>query len=435
MLANRDGATYDRSMSRMTATERSRLRALHVNALRAHQLSRLNGLLDRILPENKLYATKLTAMTLPLTSLDHLKEMPYTFKSGLADGKFGMGRNHTFPIDQYTRWHQTSGTRGRPLVMLDTAEDWSWWTDCWQHVYDVAEISAEDRLFFAFSFGPFIGFWSAFDAAKDRGCLTIPGGGMNTLGRLEMMRTSQATALLCTPSYAMHLAEIAATRQINVAALDVKRIILAGEPGGSIPAVRQRIEEAWDAEVFDHGGATEVGPWGIPDEDQRGLHVLESEFIAEFLSVERGEPASEGEISELVLTCLGRVGCPIIRYRTGDLVRPTWQHGGATRFVLLDGGVLGRTDDMMIIRGVNIFPTAIEQILRSFPEVIEYRMTAEHVEEMDRLLIEIEDRLGNPLRVSEELRLRLGLKVEVKQVDLGSLPRFEGKGQRFIDKR
>jgi len=419
----------------MTATERSRLRALHVNALRAHQLSRLNGLLDRILPENKLYATKLTAMTLPLTSLDHLKEMPYTFKSGLADGKFGMGRNHTFPIDQYTRWHQTSGTRGRPLVMLDTAEDWSWWTDCWQHVYDVAEISAEDRLFFAFSFGPFIGFWSAFDAAKDRGCLTIPGGGMNTLGRLEMMRTSQATALLCTPSYAMHLAEIAATRQINVAALDVKRIILAGEPGGSIPAVRQRIEEAWDAEVFDHGGATEVGPWGIPDEDQRGLHVLESEFIAEFLSVERGEPASEGEISELVLTCLGRVGCPIIRYRTGDLVRPTWQHGGATRFVLLDGGVLGRTDDMMIIRGVNIFPTAIEQILRSFPEVIEYRMTAEHVEEMDRLLIEIEDRLGNPLRVSEELRLRLGLKVEVKQVDLGSLPRFEGKGQRFIDKR
>ncbi len=422
-------------MSQIAATERSRHRMLHGNALKAHQLSRLNALLDRILPENEFYATKLTAMTLPLTSLDHLKELPYTFKSGLADGNLGMGRNHTFPIDQYTRWHQTSGTRGRPLVMLDTAEDWSWWIDCWQHVYDAAAISADDRILFAFSFGPFIGFWSSFDAAKDRGCLAIPGGGMNTLGRLELLRTSQATALLSTPSYAMRLAEVAVSRQIDVASLPVKRIILAGEPGGSIPAVRQRIEEAWNAEVFDHSGATEVGPWGFPDEHRRGLHILESEFIAEFLSVERGEPATEGELSELVLTCLGRAGCPVIRYRTGDLVRPVWQHDGATRFVLLDGGVLGRTDDMMIIRGVNIFPSAIEQILRSFPEVIEYRMTAERVEEMDRLMIEVEDRLGDPRRVSEELRLRLGLKIEVNQVDLGSLPRFEGKGQRFIDKR
>ncbi len=435
VLANRKGAPYDRRMQQNAATERSRLRSLHGNALRAHQLSRLNGLLDQILPENDFYATKLTAMTLPLTSLDHLKELPFTFKSGLTEGTLGMGRNHTFPVDRYIRWHQTSGTRGRPLVMLDTAEDWSWWIDCWQHVYDAAGISADDRILFAFSFGPFIGFWSSFDAAKQRGCLAIPGGGMNTLGRLELLRTSQATALLCTPSYAMHLAEVAVSRQIDVAALPVKRIILAGEPGGSIPAVRQRIEEAWNAQVFDHSGATEVGPWGFPDEEHRGLHILESEFIAEFLSVERGEPAAEGELSELVLTCLGRSGCPVIRYRTGDLVRPVWQHNGETRFVLLDGGVLGRTDDMMIIRGVNIFPTAIEQILRSFPEVVEYRMTAERVEVMDRLLIEIEDRLGNPQRVSEELRLRLGLKVEVKQVDLGSLPRFEGKGQRFIDKR
>lgn len=435
VLAKRFGATYDRSMPQRTAPERSRLRSLHGNALKAHQLSRLNGLLDRILPDNEFYATKLTAMRLPLTSLDHLKELPYTFKSGLADGKFGMSGNHTYPVDRYTRWHQTSGTRGRPLVVLDTTEDWAWWMDCWQHVLDAAEITSEDRILFAFSFGPFIGFWSAFDAAKALGCLTIPGGGANTLGRLELLRTSQATVLMCTPSYALHLAEVAVSRQIDVAALAVKKIILAGEPGGSIPAIRQRIEEAWQAQVFDHSGATEVGPWGFPDENHKGLHILESEFIAEFLSVERGEAATEGELSELVLTCLGRTGCPVIRYRTGDLVRPVWQREGKTRFVLLDGGVLGRTDDMMIIRGVNIFPSAIEQILRSFPEVIEYRMTAERVEEMDRLMIEIEDRLGNPERVSEELRLRLGLKVEVNQVEVGSLPRFEGKAKRFIDNR
>ncbi|MEQ9379512.1 MAG: phenylacetate--CoA ligase family protein [Pirellulales bacterium] len=418
-----------------SATERCRLRSLHGNALKAHQLSRLNGLLDRILPDNEFYATKFTSLRLPLTSLDHLKDLPYTFKSGLADSKSALSQNHTFPVDRYTRWHQTSGTRGRPLVILDTADDWAWWMDCWQHVLDVAEITAEDRILFAFSFGPFIGFWSSFDAAKERGCLAIPGGGMNTLGRLELLRSSQATVLMCTPSYALHLAEVGVKRQIDVAALAVKKIILAGEPGGSIPAVRERIGEAWDAQVFDHSGATEVGPWGFPNKDNTGLHILESEFIAEFLSVERGEPAGEGELSELVITCLGRTGCPVIRYRTGDLVRPTWEQDGETRFVVLDGGVLGRTDDMMIIRGVNIFPSAIEQILRSFPEVIEFRMTAERVEEMDRLVIEIEDRLGNPERVSEELRLRLGLKIEVNQAELGSLPRFEGKAKRFIDNR
>ncbi|REJ67143.1 MAG: phenylacetate--CoA ligase family protein, partial [Planctomycetota bacterium] len=119
----------------------------------------------------------------------------------------------------------------------------------------------------------------------------------------------------------------------------------------------------------------------------------------------------------------------------GDLVRPTWQHDGENRFVLLEGGVLGRVDDMMIIRGVNIYPSSIEQILRSFPEVVEYRMTVFKEQEMDRLLIEVEDRLDNPQRLEEELRLRLSLKVAVQSVPLGSLPRYEAKGKRFVDQR
>ena len=145
--------------------------------------------------------------------------------------------------------------------------------------------------------------------------------------------------------------------------------------------------------------------------------------------------ATEGELSELVLTNLGRVGSPVVRYRTGDLVRPSWTRAGANRFVFLPGGVLARTDDMMVIRGVNVFPSSVEQILRSFPEVVEYQMTVRKQGEMDQLLVKIEDRLNDPSSVADELRLRLGLKVEVETTPLGSLPRVEGKGKRFVDQR
>ena len=199
--------------------------------------------------------------------------------------------------------------------------------------------------------------------------------------------------MFCTPSYALHLAEVGAQNQIDVSALQIRCIVVAGEPGGSIPAVRQRIEQAWNARVIDHGGATEVGPWGYAMPDGQGLYVVESEFLAEFLSVDTGQPAADGELSELVLTTLGRGGCPVIRYRTGDLVRPTWNAPGDNRFVVLQGGVLGRADDMMIVRGVNIFPSSVEQIIHSFPEIVEYRMLVHKQGAMDALTIEIEDRL------------------------------------------
>jgi phenylacetate-CoA ligase len=250
-----------------------------------------------------------------------------------------------------------------------------------------------------------------------------------------MIERVEATALFCTPSYAMRMAQVAAEHQFKLANLSVEKIIVAGEPGGSVPAFRARIEAAWGARVIDHAGATEVGPWGFADADGIGLHVLESEFIAEFVSVETGEPAQPGELSHLLLTTLGRSGCPVIRYRTGDLVRPTWPSGGPNRFVLLEGGLLGRADDMMIIRGMNIYPTALEQILHSFPEVVEYRMTVRKRGELDELVIEVEDHLQRPDRIAEELRLKLGLKVDVRCVPAMSLPRFEGKGKRFVDER
>jgi phenylacetate-CoA ligase len=163
--------------------------------------------------------------------------------------------------------------------------------------------------------------------------------------------------------------------------------------------------------------------------------VIENEFIAEFLSLATGSPAKDGEFAELVLTTLGRHGSPVIRYRTGDIVRPRFTPSEDNHFTLLEGGVLGRVDDMLIVRGVNIFPSSLEQIVRAFPEVVEFRCIAMRQGSLDELLVEVEDRLENPERIARELQLRLGLRIDVRCVPLGSLPRFEGKGKRFHDQR
>jgi phenylacetate-CoA ligase len=207
-----------------------------------------------------------------------------------------------------------------------------------------------------------------------------------------------------------------------------------------VRATRSRIAAAWAAEVHDHAGATEVGPWGVGDIHGDGLDVLEEQFHPEFLSLETGGPARPGELSELVLTTLGRSGAPVIRYRTGDLVRPTWAApadvaAGACPWTRLDGGILGRVDDMLIVRGVNIFPHAIDEIARGFPEVVEHQLTVSTRESLDVLSLAIEDRLDDPARVARELQVRLGLRVEVHTVPIGSLPRFEGKGRRIVDLR
>jgi phenylacetate-CoA ligase len=171
-----------------------------------------------------------------------------------------------------------------------------------------------------------------------------------------------------------------------------------------------------------------------------GLHVLEPWFHPEFISAESGSAAGPGELSELVLTTLGRAGAPVIRYRTGDLVRPRWPTAeevasGGCPWVRLEGGILGRADDMLVVRGVNVFPGAIDDIVRGFPEVVEYRVVVRGGDGHDELEVEIEDRLGEPERVAREFQVRLGLRVAVRAVPPGSLPRFEGKARRISDER
>ena len=429
------------SMTSLSFDQRRDLEMLGRRALERLQLEKLNRLLAAVLASNKFYSRKLAGCPRGLAGLEELAKLPYTVKDELQpEGGEASAANLTFPVEAYTRFHETSGTHGRPLVVLDTPDDWQWWVDCWQFVLDAAEMTPSDRALLAFSFGPFIGFWSAFDAVVARGALAIPSGGLGSLARIELLRTTKATALFCTPTYALRLAEVAAEHQINLAQLPVEKIVVAGEPGGSVPATRARIERAWDASVVDHAGATEVGPWGFADAEGRGLHVNETEFIAEFVSVATGTAANEGELSHLILTSLGRIGAPVIRYRTGDLVRPTWSNenaptSGPNRFLLLEGGVLGRADDMLIIRGMNIYPSAVEQILHGFPEVVEYRLTARKRGELDELIVEVEDHLEQPARIAEELRIRLGLKIKVRAAPAMSLPRFDGKGRRFVDQR
>ncbi|MCC7083942.1 MAG: phenylacetate--CoA ligase family protein [Pirellulales bacterium] len=424
-------------MPHTSAADRRRLESLPRRELEQFQLGRLNALLETVWPGNEFYSHKLARVKRPLKSLAELAEWPFTFKEELigAPSNGDVTNNRTWPREQYSRFHQTSGTSGRPMVVLDTPDDWQWIVECWQYVLDAAEVAAHDRALMAFSFGPHIGFWGGYDALCDRGVLVIPTGGMRTLQRLELARSQRPSIVCCTPSYALHLAEVGAQHEIDIGRLGVRLLLLAGEPGGSVPAVRQRLQELWKAEIHDHCGATEIGPWGCGDMNGTGLHVIEAEFIAEFLSLATGGSAADGEDAELVLTTLGRAGCPVIRYRTGDVVRPTWLHEGRNRFVMLAGGVLGRNDDMLVVRGVNVFPSSIDHILRSFPEVVEYRVTVYKLSEMDRLQIEIEDRLEQPARIAQEIKVRLGLNVEVSLAPLGSLPRFEGKGKRFIDQR
>lgn len=416
-------------------TDRDRWRHASREQVAAHQVGRINRLLAEVVSRDGFYRRKYRSDALRITSIDDLARLPLLEKPELDAGAGTPARFHTYHRDDYVRFHRTSGTHGCPMPVMDTASDWQWWLDTWQYILDAGDVGPADVAVMAFSFGPFIGFWSANDALVQRGTMVVPGGGMSTVARLALIDQSAATIVCCTPTYAMHMAETAAAEGVDLARTPVRLLIVAGEPGGSIPAVRARIEAAWGARVLDHSGATELGPWGFGSRDGAGLHVIESEFVAELLVPGTTRHAGDGELAELVLTGLGRLGAPAIRYRTGDLVRGHRGGNKDCRFLWLDGGVIGRADDMLVIRGVNIFPTSIEQIVRLVPRVGEFRMIATRQGAMDELEVVVEDPTGDPADLAAVMEQRLGLRIPVRAVEQGSLPRFEGKAKRLEDRR
>jgi len=285
-------------------------------AAASHQLARLRQLLGAILPGNAFYRNKLARIDPAIASLeDFSARFPFTTKQELVEDQRRQppfGSNLTFPPATYTRYHQTSGTTSSPLRWLDTPESWDWMVESWKEIYRAAGVGGGDRVYFACSFGPFIGFWLAFEAAQRLGCLCLPGGGLSTQGRLRALSENRATVLCCTPSYAAHLAEVAAREKLDLRSAAVRVIIVAGEPGGSVPAARRRLEELWPgARIFDHHGMTETGPVSHECPAHPGtLHILEQAYLAEIIGAD-GKAARPGEAGELVLTVLGRAGSPL----------------------------------------------------------------------------------------------------------------------------
>lgn len=414
--------------------------------IQAVQSRRLVELLKAIIPRNRFWNTKFTAAGIDastVTGLAELHKLPLTTKQELVDSQTQQppyGANLTYPSTRYTRLHQTSGTTGRPMRWMDTKDSWDWVMECWRQIYLLAGLRSDDRLFFPFSFGPFIGFWAAFEGACRLNNFCIAGGGMSTSLRLQAMIENEATVVCCTPTYAMRMAEVAAEQGIDLKETSVRMLIVAGEPGGAIPATRARLEDVWEARVIDHWGMTEIASLGIESEDRPGgLYLLETECIAEILDSETLQPVAPGEIGELVITNLGRIGSPLIRYRTRDLVRASTAADPSGRKLLwLDGGILGRSDDMVIVRGNNVFPSSIEAVVREITEVVEFRIDVTTVRAMRELCVTIEplpsvtDVATLVSRVADALRQRLGFSCEVRSVAAGELPRFELKGRRLF---
>jgi phenylacetate-CoA ligase len=405
----------------------------------AGRLERLNALVAEVAQSNRFQRPRLEGIE--LRSLEDLSLIPPSKKIDLVADQLAhppFGRNLTYPLERYVHLHQTSGTTGATLRVLDTEEDWSWWRHCLQRVFTAAAIGPSDLVALAYSFGPYVQFWAPYEGAGAVGANRVALGGMESVQRLETIREYSATVVACTPSYAIRLANVAIQSNLTDAMRSVRRVICTGEPGASLPAVRSQIEELWQARCVDHAGLSEVGSFAFPCFEHGGVHLNEREFVAEVLYPDRDDPVGEKEIGELVMTALGRTGFPAIRYRTGDVVeyraeRCPSGHDG----LWLPAGILGRTDDMVVIRGMNVYPSAIEQVLRESGEIGEFRITFyTEPTAMDEVKVEVELATAAQARaIQGRLRQRLGLRVRIVPLKPGILPEQGLKARRVVDVR
>jgi phenylacetate-CoA ligase len=387
-----------------------------------------------------------------LRTLDDLRRIPLTTKEEWLASQ----REHPLYGDNLAadaalaiRSHQTSGTSGRtPLRVLDGIKDWNWVAEMWCYGFHAAGVRPTDVVYFCFGYGTFIGFWGAHYCAEKLGALVVASGSQTSEGRIKQIMDLGATVVCATPTYALRLAEVASKMGVDLAASRVSQVILSGEPGGSLPATRRLIAEAWGAEIMDTAGMSEIGTIMLFECNHHpgGMHIIEDNFIEEVVDPATGEPLGFGEEGERIVTSFGRGFMPLIRYKTGDLVRRV-PHTTCTCgrcFDVYQGGILGRVDDMKLIRGVNVYPSSVEAIIREFPAVDEFQILCTRERgHYDEVTVRCELRQGLEAEwglLQPQIDRALadghgGLRFNVVQAGPGELPRFELKARRLIDKR
>ncbi|MEW6664506.1 MAG: AMP-binding protein [Thermodesulfobacteriota bacterium] len=383
---------------------------------------------------------------------DDIRLVPKVEKGMLRDTQqrdpFPYGDILAVPLEEVTVFRQTSGTTGTPVYHACTWRDWEIYTECWAYILYAQGYRASDRVFVPFGYNIFVAFWGGHYAAEKIGCEVIPGGVLDTAARVLKMQELKCTALMATPTYVLGMAETAKNKLgMDVARdLHVRRITCAGEPGASVPSTKKRMEEAWGARVYDHIGATESGAWGYECQAQPGgLHVNEAFYLIEIEDLETGKPVSTpGKEGKMIITALDQQAKPCIRFDSKDVIRWAGRDCDCWRtFRLIDGGVIGRADDITKVKGVLLAPTAIEEVVRGIRELgDEYEVVVSKRGEIDDILLKVEVRPGSEgeqgailTRLKDQLRLKTNLGYRIEVHPFGSLPKYELKAKRFKDLR
>jgi phenylacetate-CoA ligase len=381
-----------------------------------------------------------------------IKKVPKIEKSmmrgiqGVGKEPFPYGDILCVPIEEVTAYRQTSGTTGQPVYQADTWQDWEGSTEAYAYALWAQGYRATDRIFLPFGYNIFIAFWAYHYAGEKLGCEVIPGGVLNTEARILKMQELRATAMGATPTYVLGMAESARKMGINPPTdLCIRKITVAGEPGGSVPATRKRMEDAWGAKVYDQVGSTEIGHWGWECRHQSGLHVNEAFYLVEIEDVNTGEAITgPGRTGKMVVTTLNRMAQPCIRFDVKDLIQWNTRSCDCGRsFRLLEGGIRGRADDITKVKGVLLSPLAIEEVVRDMPQLSqEYLVVVTKKGDIDDITLKVEvlneykdqtDAIKS--RLTDQLRLKTNLGYNIEFHPYESLPRSQSKSRRFQDMR
>jgi len=412
------------------------------------ELKRFRDLLRWAKEQSPFYKRKLHGIEPEdIRTMQDVAKVPMTEKDELRAAQEGKepylyGDLLAVPPERLSIFHQTSGTTGKPVYIPDTYESWQWVVEVWCYILYAAGFRAQDRVFIPFAYNVYIAFWQGHYAAEKLGCEVVPGGALDTQGRIQKMKEVKATALMNTPTYGLHMAEVAKEMGVDPRRdLSIKRMISSGEP--TPEPTRLRLEELWGAEVYDHIGGTEPGGWGGMCSEKKGMHVIEPHYLFEMVDLETmSKPISPGTKGVAVITPLCRRCVPLIRFNLKDMMMVMDEPCPCGRTSIRVDQIGGRVDDLRKIRGVFFSPAVVEEVIRGrFPEVVEFEthLTQEGVMPILSLKAELHPSIGESQykeirnRIREGLKIRTNLTFEIELVPPGSLPRYMLKSSRFKD--